>query len=331
MPLKNKLMGSSTEDKEYLETLLLVKGWRKYTWQEMIKIEAADTIKQTTLLTVTGATMMNNKLLKKPVQLNIIKVKAGKIASLDFVLTDNAGNFELDPNQLFGEPNSQVQLKVNSKVRDEYSIKISDAYRKMNKKLAGNLVVDNYNVRSFKQTTETVVLKSNEGGKQMLDVTVVAKRDNRIFSAKRGPNACGDYVCQFGILNCTNHFFDGFHPVVGQRYAMRFGGSANATTYVYNGCVELNKEAQLEKEKQASLSGFYTAKEFYIPDYSKVDKNDPQYASTIYWDYSRLTMAGKEAEVTFYTSDIPGKFRVVIQGITSNNVVYGEHLFEVRK
>ena len=39
---------------------------------------------------------------------------------------------------------------------------------------------------------------------------------------------------------------------------------------------------------------------------------------------------GKETNLSFYTSDITGKFRIVVQGITSNDVIYGEHFFEVK-
>jgi len=32
----------------------------------------------------------------------------------------------------------------------------------------------------------------------------------------------------------------------------------------------------------------------------------------------------------FYTGDITGRFRVVVQGVTSRDVVYAEHFFEVK-
>jgi uncharacterized protein YfaS (alpha-2-macroglobulin family) len=79
------------------------------------------------------------------------------------------------------------------------------------------------------------------------------------------------------------------------------------------------------------MGGIYSQKEFYVVDLSKTEASDPQYLSTIYWNHSLLTDDNGEAKVTFYTSDITGKFRIVIQGITSSNVVYGEHSFEVRK
>jgi hypothetical protein len=328
IPFKSKLLSSDTDNKQFLENLLLVKGWRKYTWNEMAT-KASDTTWRTGSLSITGAALMNGKRLKKPLQLNIMKIKAGAISSLDISVTDSSGNFELSPHQLLSEPGKQVQLSVNDKERDKYSIKIKDEYRELTKKLAGTITMKNYNIKSFRHSTETLVLRKEEGGNKLLDVKVVAKNDKSIY--RTGPNACGDYVCLNGILNCVNHPFDGTQPIVGTRYTTRDIFSQKTIISTYTGCDALNKQKELEKLSQAALSGFYLAKQFYVPDYSKVDATDPQYASTLYWNYSVLNNENGEAELTFYTSDIPGKFRVVIQGITGANVVYGEHFFEVKK
>jgi hypothetical protein len=50
----------------------------------------------------------------------------------------------------------------------------------------------------------------------------------------------------------------------------------------------------------------------------------------LYWNYCALTNANGELELSFYTSDIPGKFRIVVQGIAKELVLYGEQFFEVR-
>lgn len=39
----------------------------------------------------------------------------------------------------------------------------------------------------------------------------------------------------------------------------------------------------------------------------------------------------KETELSFYTSDIPGKFRIVVQGVTDKDVVYAEAYYEAEK
>lgn len=38
----------------------------------------------------------------------------------------------------------------------------------------------------------------------------------------------------------------------------------------------------------------------------------------------------KETEFSFYTGDITGVFKIIIQGITDNDVVYSENKFEVK-
>jgi hypothetical protein len=60
------------------------------------------------------------------------------------------------------------------------------------------------------------------------------------------------------------------------------------------------------------------------------DPQEPAFFSTIYWNYGLILNGNKEANLEFYTSDITGKFRVVVQGITNNDVIYGEHYFDVK-
>ena len=69
-------------------------------------------------------------------------------------------------------------------------------------------------------------------------------------------------------------------------------------------------------------------KEFYVNDYK--DPNEPAIASTLYWNYGVLLKANEKKVISFYTSDISGKFKVILQGITNNDVVYKEYHFEVK-
>lgn len=319
LPFKNKLLSGDADNKEYLETLLLIKGWRRYTWQDLAIVKASDTLKKRTSLAFKGITVLEDKPLKKPVQLNLKKYLDTKIATLEFISTDSFGHFVLAPDNLLSEPNRQLELSVNNRLQDLYAIRVNDPYTAINRNLAASLSLSNYDVRSFAQTSQAVVLKSEEGGKRLLDVKVVAKIDNTIYSPRRGPNICGDYVCSYGILNCRNHVFDGYEPILGRMY----------NGVIYSGCSSLRTD--MKKEFLISLDGIYKKKEFYLTDLSKTDASDPQYLSTLYWNHSLLTNDKGEAKATFYTGDITGKFRVVIQGITNNDVLYGENFFEVRR
>ena len=85
------------------------------------------------------------------------------------------------------------------------------------------------------------------------------------------------------------------------------------------------------KPGMLSFTGIYAAKEFYAADHSKDETTEPDYSSTIYWKNWLLVNEDKSAELSFYTSDITGKFRIVVQGVAGNDVVYGEDGFMVTK
>jgi hypothetical protein len=283
-----------------------------------------------TSLVFKGNVTMDKKILKKPLQLNLRKFVSPKFSELEFITTDNTGYFELLPEKITSEPERKFELSVHNDRQEEYTVLVTDPYKKMSKSLAASLLFEDYSPRSYAQNSQAFVLKNGEVVKVLKSVVVTSKKDNSFFNiSKPGPNVCGDYVCLNGILNCTNHPNDRYEPIVGRSYGVRnFGGSSTVTRETYYGCTALTQQAK--NEYLFSMNGIYNRKEYYVTDLTKVDAGDPQYLSTLYWNYSVLTNANGEATVTFYTSDIEGKFRIVVQGITKDNVVYGEQFFEVK-
>jgi len=66
------------------------------------------------------------------------------------------------------------------------------------------------------------------------------------------------------------------------------------------------------------VKGYSKVKEFYAPKYEvKSDRqNDTDLRSTIYWNPNLVTDASGKAALSFYTADLPGKYKVVIEGLT---------------
>ena len=144
--------------------------------------------------------------------------------------------------------------------------------------LAASLFFPDYNQRGFAQSSQQFVFKNDEVVKTLKAVTVVAKKDDQWYGAP-GPNICGDYVCLYNILNCTNHVNYGYQPVVGASYTVRQFGGNTTSRVVYRGCTDL--AIQEKKEYLFAMEGIYSAKEFYVADLSKTDLSDPQYLSTL--------------------------------------------------
>jgi hypothetical protein len=153
-----------------------------------------------------------------------------------------------------------------------------------------------------------------------------------------GSNACGDYVCYLNVLNCENHFNNSLNrpPKMGEKYIVPTNTINNKTmlqtfksngTYseiIYTGCTVPNSDPL-----SLVINGIKYNKEFYGSDYSQVNPSQPEYLSTIYWKHLCFVNSKKEAELSFYTSDITGPFKIIVQGITANDVIYGEKEFNV--
>ncbi|WP_461486073.1 hypothetical protein, partial [Pedobacter sp.] len=159
-------------------------------------------------------------------------------------------------------------------------------------------------------------VKSNEKSIRLQEVTITGKNSGR---GLRGANACGDYVCSYGVFNCRNHYGDNniTQPIPGKVY--RIDGVSRA----YPGCNVTDDNIFFKTE------GIHIHKEFYVDSYK--DPVEPAYFTTLFWKYALVLDKNKEASLDFYSTDITGKFRVVVQGITDTQVIYGEKFFEVKK
>lgn len=320
LPLKDNLMGNTEIDRQYLNELLLVRGWSKYTWQDMEQAIAADTIRTQDSLRFTGVVTRLGTPIKKPLTI----INMGNNLMGDLVATEANGAFKLNTDQLYRPAGKKVNMIVSGE-SDKYTINTVNPYFALNKKLVQNIEPEIYQ-EPFIQNTGEFVLKGFEHATNLKEVKITAVNNNK-FMRGFGSNACGDYICSNHILNCPNHgpgAIGNRPPVVGEMVHI-----PNTSAFIpYEGC-----GVDYIKPGMVSFPGIYAAKEFYGSDYSKPDStsSEPDYSSTIYWKNSLLMNSDQPTELSFYTSDITGKFRIVVQGITNNDVVYGENTFSVTK
>ncbi|RZK54784.1 MAG: hypothetical protein EOO87_09550 [Pedobacter sp.] len=309
--LPQNLNGNALVDKNYLEEILLVKGWRRYTWQDLenasnkvVEIKA-DSLK------------FSGRLTYKKKQVTIDKVITYGGPNPYIVPLDSAGYFSIPSSQMIEKPGTKLFFLLNgpdrAKVNFDYQIKVNDPYLALNASLAKRYNPDAPILPSSLPNNNMLVLKNNERAIQLKEVVIGNKNGNIIG------NACGDYICPYNILNCINHAGHGGNtlPKIGRRY---LAYSGQPETLEYKGCFEPNESVFFR------ANPVYLHKEFYINDYK--DPLEPAYFSTIYWNYGLILNGEKELE--FYTSDITGKFRIVFQGISSSDLVYAEQSFEVK-
>ena len=93
---------------------------------------------------------------------------------------------------------------------------------------------------------------------------------------------------------------------------------------IYTGCI-VKENISLFK-----VDGIYTNREFYGITSDQIRLPEPQYLSTLLWKPGILINEKGQTEFSFYTGDITGKFRIVIQGVSNKDMIFGESSFMVK-
>ncbi len=315
-PLPIIIKDTPYKNVNYLEQILLIKGWRKYTWQDLQKATSLDTIVKKDSLQILGWITKSKKTLSKPITLAALSRN-----NLGLIETSATGHFNFNTAQLILEQGSKGYLFISDKNKFDYTIHLEDQFLKMNEKFAKTTLFENPILPSTIVNNADLVLKNTEKAIRLKEVIIKGKNDNSIgYLGAPGSNACGDYVCLYNILNCPNHRSDinNTKPIAGKSYL------TNGNQKIYQECrIGLGLD-----ENYLQFNGIHFQKEFYINDYK--DPQEPAFFSTIYWNYNTILSDKKETKIQFYSSDIIGKFRIIVQGITEKDVVYGEDFFEVK-
>jgi hypothetical protein len=319
LPVKEGYMGRSGADKEYLENVLLIKGWRRYKWGDIANANARDTLYRQDDMNYKGVITRYKKPLTEAANLLLLRDSSTNIFS-----TDKKGLFTFDNNSLVTAENKKLYLFVSGQSNDGEEIIVTDPFVKINQLTATNYAAPGYDHFAPNQINGSEErLNDLEHVIHLKEVKIKGANDNSLYGG--GPNrenACGDYVCLYNILNCPNHRGNASNrpPVTGEMYM--YNGQRN---YIYLGCtVEPNNN-------RFTFDGIKYSMEFYPADYGQINPPGAELLSTIYWKHQLKVSAGAENKISFYTSDITGTFKIVVQGVGGNDVVYGEKSFNVSK
>ena len=146
-----------------------------------------------------------------------------------------------------------------------------------------------------------------------------------------------DGVPQFDNGNKITHY-DALKvrklEIVKQTYFLgpaKFDGIASFSTY--NGDLE---GFQIDSASTViDYDALQLRREFYSPAYETTEQYSsrlPDFRSLLYWSPGVKTKADGNTEISFYTSDLPGKYAVVLQGISPQGKSASKAFtFEVRK
>lgn len=308
--------GQGFRDTGYLENVLLVRGWRRYTWQELLVEKHTTPVYYSPA--IEGYVVPEEGKIKKPVTINLI----GNQNSVSFLTTDAKGHFQFSFDELQVPQEKKLHLLIGNKM-DRNKAVIQDPYLAINKKLASLIPFNNIDADRYLQFGQDMMLEELKKVKQLAVVTVTQKRTNNtsLFGAT---NACGDFVCSYNKLNCFGHVGDPGNrlPEKGKTYRLNGGG-----TIVYSGCGL--DESTGECGGVREYEGIKVGKVFYVDDYSEAS-GLPKYLSTIYWSPMLTFDKDGKASASFYTSDITGRFRIVINGVAGDNFFYAGSFIDVQ-
>ena len=325
--------GNRLSDKANLESALRLKDFFRSKWQDLMNVSPLDTLRNDHSLLFKGS--VTNPY-DQPAKINILTVISD--SSVKIVSTDNLGRFNLTREDLRVNYGRKIWMILTKKNSGDSKINVIDPYLAINKKLAEKTV---FISRIVDRKTESDTAETLSGfGKNTTLTNVIVKSknaDHPFFERKdvRGfnANACGDYVCAMcGDLNCPLVFHDltrAIKPIKGKIYFRvilnTHGQPVQRFHEEYKGC-------SLEEPNTNNvyfLPGICEPKIFYGADYDQPGSPGTQYLSTLFWSPTILVTSG-EATFSFTTSDTKGKFNVVVQGLSTNDVLFGETSFMVK-
>ncbi|SDC63700.1 hypothetical protein [Niabella drilacis] len=303
--------GRLMENKPLLEEMLLLKGWRRYKWQQL-QNTGRDTAK-IVRTEVKGRLSRFEKKVKKPEQL--VLIKDGKLGLGD---ADAEGVFLLNERDLLVKDGRKLFIKVTGENKDDFQYQITDSLVKITADAARNRDFGFPVIKSQSEHDDLLEDMNKQETGKTLETVVVNSRNK--FQAE-GSNECGDYVCQYGILNCINHPYPFKKPVVGNTYPTNANGIN--LNVVYNGCKDgpvINTDYLI-----------YQAREFYGMDSTLLKQDTEEMMSTIYWKPLLYTDAAGKLEFSFFTADLKGSYLITVQGITAGGgLIFGQKLLHVQ-
>jgi TonB-dependent SusC/RagA subfamily outer membrane receptor len=67
-----------------------------------------------------------------------------------------------------------------------------------------------------------------------------------------------------------------------------------------------------------SPKGYAVSREFYSPKYDTQPESRPDYRTTVYWNPQIITDVNGKTNISYFNTDVPGSYRMVIEGIDAD-------------
>ncbi|UOY05772.1 hypothetical protein L0P88_17750 [Muricauda sp. SCSIO 64092] len=336
---------------EALDLLLLTQGWRKYIWN-------SESVKKRNITSIVSDTIRAKIFTKGKVEKSkeyFINAFTGNKGKSKFIAVNSKNQFLITDEVLKMGEQAYIYLKPLTPQKPKYKIELGDASFDDINSIRGSKTIQYplpklYEEKSTSLENFIIPNKTIE----LEGVTVEAQKPNimrdkylAVLDSLTKIDMNTDYVCKSGILNCPIHEFDHTNntlPIEGKSYEQYMGfewKNGPGSSYRFKGLKtekyrypKFTEEYLLEKFNLRILKGYYGKREFFNPTYKDKPEEDvfPDYRNTLYWNPSIITDENGEAKISFYCSDITGKFIINIEGVSGEGYLGNEITsFIVRK
>ncbi|OMP75086.1 hypothetical protein [[Flexibacter] sp. ATCC 35208] len=281
----------------------------------------SDTIVEKTIpfTPITGQVLQNGKKPKRPVSIILI----GGANPLNFQ-TDNTGFFSIK-SDILRSLNAPFYITVSGKDNlESYEIQLNSSTDTLNDQIANqSFTFPTIPKNSF--PLEYYAAAMEDKSITLKAVTIKSAPYSADFPTGKTfyDKDCNALVCDHGIWMCSTpssqHIV--LKPTPGKRYI-----DPKTSTYIlYKGCPVDYEPPKFMK----SISPILYAAHFQALDYSQEKITIPQTNTTLYWNHLMHNNIDGKASFNFYTNDLPGIYKLVIQGITEKGPFYVTKTFEV--
>ncbi|KGO84624.1 hypothetical protein Q765_20615 [Flavobacterium rivuli WB 3.3-2 = DSM 21788] len=320
-----------------LDLLLLTQGWRSYQWAEDNLARQASKKQPFVSDTLTGIILAKKPKARDKLHQQIVMNYFGfEELNKTLLEVDSKGKYTIFPENLQFDKREYAYFKLLQSSSDIAIQRIVDpATEKIRKITAKKQFVYPLPGNQKKAPVPPERFKVAKNVNQLNEVVLTARvkkkrafRDKYLGKLDSLSNNV-DYVCEFGVLNCPRHPFNGLRPVEGQVYK---DPDTNVFLAPYR-FHHYTEDELLAKFNMTRIKSYYPAKEFYSPVYdAETIDNTNDFRNTLYWNPNLITDASGVAEIEFYTSDITSKYKIMIEGVSGDGLLGSQALeFKVVK
>lgn len=262
--------------------------------------------------------------LSKPrVILNLAKDGAYVKSKADWILicdtkfsmhqTNKKGTLELNTEDLILPDGRKLFLRERGERNGGYGFVTEDALVKAAQNINIPVYKPLYREQAMDVTHLLVTDKTEKFSKTLEKVVIKAKKDvglEKVYRTYGTANPCGDYVCEYNVLNCRNHTVPYTWPVKGESYR----SSTSRELKVYEGCED--KEGYQPNIYLPPSTPVYLARTFLGMDSALLKQEFPEYLSTICWMPFTRIFKRQDNRIVFNSSDQKGAYLISVQGFT---------------